>query len=87
MHDWEDSDGWVDRTLEGCRRTSRPLPVLHDAYAAPMRHLDRFLGAALDAGHRFVDEFPADCVPILRGRPVQPLDGFRAPQPMIRTPS
>ena len=76
VHDWSEPDGWVDRALEGCRRLPHVLLVVHDAYAAPMQHLDRFAAAAKDAGHLFVEEFPEDCVPIRDGRAVGQLAGL-----------
>jgi len=41
-----------------------------------MSHLDRFIGGLLDAGHRIADEFPAECVPIVRGEIVRDISGF-----------
>jgi hypothetical protein len=41
-----------------------------------MTHLDRFFELATEAGWRFRSEFAAECVPILRGEVVRPLDGL-----------
>jgi peptidoglycan/xylan/chitin deacetylase (PgdA/CDA1 family) len=65
--DWIRPDEWAARALADCSTRSNTLVVLHDIVPAAMRHLDEFIGAALDAGHTFAQEFPADCVPIDRG--------------------
>jgi hypothetical protein len=41
-----------------------------------MSHLDGFIGALLDAGHQIADEYPAECVPIVRGEVVRDISGF-----------
>jgi hypothetical protein len=41
-----------------------------------MSHLDRFIGALVDAGHRMTPEFPAECIPIERGEIVRDISGF-----------
>jgi hypothetical protein len=43
-----------------------------------MSHLDRFIGALQDAGHRMTQEYPAECVPIERGEIVRDISGFVA---------
>jgi peptidoglycan/xylan/chitin deacetylase (PgdA/CDA1 family) len=71
--DWEDPDGWVDRALAHCRSQPWTLLVLHDLPTGAMRHLDRFLATLQDLGAEFRQEFPPDCVPIVRGEIVLPL--------------
>jgi hypothetical protein len=71
-----DPDGWVDTALAQCRAQLRTLIVLHDIDSGAMRHLDRFLGAAADLGARFRQEFPPDCVPIVRGEVVRPIEAY-----------
>ncbi len=71
--DFRDPDGWVDTALAQCRAQPHTLLVLHDLPNGAMRHLDRFLGLLSDAGARFTQDFPADCVPLRRGQPTQPL--------------
>src|SRR5208282_5111198 len=44
-----------------------------------MSHLDRFIGALEDAGHRLTREFPAECVPIVRGEIVRDISGLMSP--------
>jgi peptidoglycan-N-acetylglucosamine deacetylase len=74
--DWEDPAGWVDRAIEQCVARERSVLVLHDVAGGAMDHLERFLDRAAEAGLRFEPEFPAECVPILRGEIVRPLDGL-----------
>jgi peptidoglycan-N-acetylglucosamine deacetylase len=62
--DWIRPDDWAARALADCGAHERTLIVLHDIVPDAMRHLDGFIAVALDAGHRFTQEFPADCVPI-----------------------
>lgn len=71
--DWEDPDGWVERALGQCRAQPWTLMVLHDLPTGAMRHLERFLDTAADAGARFRQEFPLDCVPIRQGKVALPL--------------
>lgn len=74
--DWDDADGWVDRALAQALAREETLMVLHDLPGGAMRHLDRFIGRAIDAGVSFRQEFPAGCVPMRRGRIEHPLDAF-----------
>lgn len=66
--DWRDAEGWVATALDmlaAARETA--VLVLHDLPTGAMRHLDRFLDAAAEAGHRFGAPPPSSCVPIRRG--------------------
>ncbi|MBR0684144.1 polysaccharide deacetylase family protein [Roseomonas eburnea] len=66
--DFRDPDGWVataQAMLDGARETA--VLVLHDLPNGAMRHLDRFLGAAEQAGVRFGAAPPEICVPLRRG--------------------
>ncbi len=74
--DWADPDGWVDRALEQCRSQPWSLLVLHDLPTGAMNHLERFLDRATDAGARFHQDFPPDCVPIRSGEIVLPIDAY-----------
>lgn len=74
--DWDDPEGWVERALSQCAAQPWTLMVLHDIASGAMRHLDRFLGAAEQAGARFRQDFPPDCLPILQGVIVHPIDGY-----------
>jgi len=73
--DWEDPENWVSEALRLCREAEWPLVVLHDLQTRAMERLDEFLTAARTIG-RFVQEFPPDCVPMVQGRIVRPLDDY-----------
>ncbi len=68
--DFRDADGWV-ATAHAMLRDARGtvVLVLHDLPNGAMRHLDRFLGEAEQAGARFGAAPPDDCVPLRRGIP------------------
>jgi len=76
--DWSDADGWVERALGQLQGQDWSLMVLHDLPSGAMRNLDTFLHRAKDAGVSFRQEFPPDCVPILRGEIVRPMNAFVA---------
>jgi hypothetical protein len=50
--------------------------VLHDLPNGAMRHLDSFLRKLRDEGHTFMQDFPPECTPIVRGEVMQSLDEF-----------
>ena len=52
--------------------------VLHDIPTGAMKALPRFLDAALEAGVEIVQEFPPECVPVLRGALQRPVDDIVA---------
>ena len=53
--------------------------VLHDLPTGAMRHLDRFLGLIARARRaRRGRTFPPDCMPMIDGRLVQPMDLYLA---------
>jgi peptidoglycan/xylan/chitin deacetylase (PgdA/CDA1 family) len=74
--DWEDPAGWVDTALLQCRSLDRSVVVLHDLPTGAMDRLQEFIERALAAGATFRQDFPAECVPILRGKPVAPLEAY-----------
>lgn len=74
--DWARPDDWVERALGQCFAQEESLLVLHDLSTGAMQHLDRFINTARDRGAVFRQEFPADCVPIDRGRLVRPIDSY-----------
>ena len=76
--DWQDPDGWVERALDQIAAQPWSLMVLHDLPTGAMRHLDRFLGLVADRGGRVRQEFPPDCMPMIDGRLVQPMDLYLA---------
>jgi peptidoglycan-N-acetylglucosamine deacetylase len=74
--DWNDPDGWADRALEQCRSQAWSLMVLHDLPSGAMDHLESFIDRAGQAGARFRQDFPPDCVPILSGEIVRPIESY-----------
>jgi peptidoglycan/xylan/chitin deacetylase (PgdA/CDA1 family) len=54
------------------------LMVLHDLPTGAMRHLDAFLDKVGEAGGRIRQDFPPDCVPIVDGVVVRPIDDYVA---------
>lgn len=74
--DWAEPDDWVDRALDQCAAQPWTLMVLHDIASGAMRHLPRFLDAAAERGARFRQDFPPDCLPIVRGQVVHPMQPY-----------
>jgi peptidoglycan/xylan/chitin deacetylase (PgdA/CDA1 family) len=74
--DWIDQDAWVDRAIADATTQPHTLVVMHDILPRAMSHLDRFIGALQDAGHRMTNEFPAECIPIAGGEVVRDISGF-----------
>ncbi len=74
--DWDDAEGWVARAHAQWRAQPWTLMVLHDLPTGAMRHLDRFLGEVREAGGRFRQEFPPDCMPLREGRVAAPLEDY-----------
>lgn len=76
--DWNDPDGWVERAIQHCQSQPWTLMVLHDLATGAMRHLDRFLDQVAELGGRLHQDFPPDCVPIVDGIVVRPIDSYVA---------
>ena len=76
--DWQDADGWVERALDQIAAQPWSLMVLHDLPTGAMQHLDRFLGLVADRGGRVRQDLPPDCLPMIDGRLIQPLDRYLA---------
>jgi peptidoglycan-N-acetylglucosamine deacetylase len=74
--DWENIDDWVSVAMEQFRQNPWSLTVLHDTDTGAMRQLPRFIQSVLDAGGRFRQEFPRECVPIVRGTVIAPIDQY-----------
>ena len=72
--DWE-SSSWVETALDDIASRDWTLLVLHDVAGACADRLDEFL-TRVDASIR--QDFPPDCVPIVRGRVVGELGGLVA---------
>ncbi|HVJ53599.1 MAG TPA: polysaccharide deacetylase family protein [Aliidongia sp.] len=76
--DWLDPEGWADRALQDCRSRDWTLLVVHDLPTGAMAHLDRFIHGVRDAGGRFRQDFPPDCLPLRGGRETESLGSFVA---------
>ena len=76
--DWLDPEGWADRALEDCRSRAWTLLVVHDLPTGAMAHLDRFIDRVREAGGRFRQDFPPDCMPLRVGRATKLLVSFVA---------
>jgi len=74
--DWRDPNGWLDRAMSDCQSRDWTLIVLHDIPSGAMAHLEEFLGFLRREGFELTQEFPSDCVPILNGKVVLPLDAY-----------
>jgi peptidoglycan/xylan/chitin deacetylase (PgdA/CDA1 family) len=74
--DWKDPSGWAARALAQSRDLDWTLVVLHDLPTGAMNHLEHFIEQAREDGASFVQDFPPDCVPILRGRLTMPIDPY-----------
>ena len=77
--EWKEPDGWVDRALAQCRAQAWTVMVLHDLPTGAMHNLERFLDAAVELGVRLRQDFAPECIPILDGRIVRPIDDFLSP--------
>ncbi len=76
--DWEDPRGWAEVALAQCLAQPWSLLVLHDLPTGAMGRLKIFIDRVLDHGGRFRQDFPPQCVPLLRGVPVGPLEPYVA---------
>jgi peptidoglycan/xylan/chitin deacetylase (PgdA/CDA1 family) len=74
--DWADPGGWAERALAQCSSQPWSLMVLHDLPSGAMDHLESFIDRAGQAGARFRQDFPPDCVPILSGDIVRPIEPY-----------
>ena len=74
--DFRDPDGWLERAVADCQSRDWTLLVLHDLPNGAMKHLVEFLDRMVASGIEFRQEYPAECVPILDGRIVLPLDSY-----------
>jgi peptidoglycan-N-acetylglucosamine deacetylase len=68
--DWEEPAGaWVSRALQAIEQLDHTMLVHHDVLPATVDRLAGFLDALIDRRAEFTDEFPTDCVVMLRGQP------------------
>jgi peptidoglycan/xylan/chitin deacetylase (PgdA/CDA1 family) len=71
--DWDRRD-WVDVALQQCTERPWSLMVLHDKHGRVLPGLEQFLPLARDAGARFRQDYPDDCVPMRNGEVRASLD-------------
>jgi peptidoglycan/xylan/chitin deacetylase (PgdA/CDA1 family) len=74
--DWLEPHGWLDRAIADSQSRDWTLTVLHDIPTGAMDHLEEFIAFLEREGFEFKQEFPPDCVPILDGKVVLPLDPY-----------
>jgi peptidoglycan/xylan/chitin deacetylase (PgdA/CDA1 family) len=74
--DFRDPDGWLERALADCQSRDWTLLVLHDLPNGAMAHLEVFLTRLEQDGVELRQNFPPDCVPILEGKVVLPLEPY-----------
>lgn len=79
--DWADPRGWAEVALAQCLAQPWTLLVLHDLPTGAMGRLNIFLERLIDHGARFRQDFPPQCVPIVRGKAVAPLEPYVKPLP------
>ncbi|HEX4391000.1 MAG TPA: polysaccharide deacetylase family protein [Mycobacterium sp.] len=72
--DWADPVGWVDRALTDVRAQEHTVVVIHDLPSGAMNELPRFLDELDREGVAVTGELPDECVPIVGGRIVSPVD-------------
>jgi len=77
--DWEDPRGWAEVALAQCLAQPWTLLVLHDLPTGAMGRLKIFIERVRDHGGRFRQDFPPECVPILRGEARAPLEPYLSP--------
>jgi peptidoglycan-N-acetylglucosamine deacetylase len=74
--DFRDPHGWTERALSDIRSQHWSLMALHDLPNGAMTYLDDFLLRVKAEGHQFSSEYPPDCLPIVDGRVVLPLEPY-----------
>ena len=70
------ADGWLERAMVDCRSRSWTLMALHDIPNGAMAHLDEFLARLKGGGFELTQEFPPDCLPIVEGKVILPLEPY-----------
>ena len=72
--DWADPGGWVARALTDVRAREHTVVVIHDLPSGAMDELPRFLDELDRNGVALTAELPTECVPIVDGRIISPVD-------------
>jgi len=76
--DWLEPRGhWLDKALSRVEELDWSVCVLHDAFIAGMMdQLERFHDELVRRNVNIVQDFPASCIILDRGRPTGPLDHY-----------
>jgi peptidoglycan/xylan/chitin deacetylase (PgdA/CDA1 family) len=76
--DWQDPKGWLQRAIAECRSRAWSLVVLHDLPTGAMLQLDQFIRRLKDDGVVFTEDYPPECLPIVDGNVVLPMEPYVA---------
>lgn len=71
--DWVEPEDWVETALGQLAGQTWTLMVLHDLPTGAMQHLERFIDKARGEGVKFRQDFPAACLPLVRGQVMTPM--------------
>ncbi|MBO6521329.1 MAG: polysaccharide deacetylase family protein [Rhodospirillales bacterium] len=74
--DWKDPDGWVETALETLADQDWSVIVIHGMDTGAMAHLARFLDELDGIGVEYRQDFPDDCMPMVRGEVVRDMTAF-----------
>lgn len=74
--DFRDPHGWLERAVPDCQSRDWTLMALHDLPNGAMEHLDEFIVRLRGQGFHLTQEFPSDCLPMVDGVEVLPLDPY-----------
>lgn len=74
--DYRDPEGWLPRALADCQSHAWTLMALHDLPTGALPHLDELLTWLEEQKFELTQNFPPDCVPIVKGQVVLPLKPY-----------
>lgn len=74
--DWKDPDGWVETALQTLEDQNWSVIVIHDMDTGAMKHLARFLDTLAEIGVEYRQDFPEDCMPMVRGEVVRDMTAY-----------
>lgn len=74
--DWKDPDGWVDTALETLEGQDWSVIVIHDMDTGAMNNLALFLDQLDEIGVEYRQDFPGECMPMVRGEVVWDMTGY-----------
>jgi peptidoglycan/xylan/chitin deacetylase (PgdA/CDA1 family) len=80
--DWEHPDDWPEKAFEIAKNQDWSLLIIHDVEEyRSTKELARFLDQAIADGVEIVQEFPPDCLPIVKGELVGDLTALTCGDP------